>query len=158
MSPEEMQEKFDFLQKATNERLLEACRRGAYWKAIKAIEEGANVNCLNDSDFSPIHYAVMLFHYDLITLLVNKGADINLKNKEGKTALELFYELKSMRGSLMIKLLKRYGAEEPPDIHKLAKQETVEVLVDRHPLIASPFNPVQTSSNIDRKDLNHDTV
>jgi ankyrin repeat protein len=158
MTPEEMTEKFDFLQKATNERLLEACKKGSYWDVNKAIEEGANVNCLSDNGFTPIHYATMLFHYDLITLLVNKGADINLKNKEGKTALELFFELKSMRESLMIKLLKRYGAEEPPDITKLAKQEMAKVFDDKSPLIAPPFNPARKNPNQDRKDLDHDTV
>jgi ankyrin repeat protein len=116
MSLDQTEQKLSLLQKILNEKLLDACREGDYYKAKQAIEDGANVNNLDNSGFGPIHYATAFLHYDLIALLAGKGVEINLKTKKGVTPLEVVRSLKSKQESTMVNLLKHYGATECPRI------------------------------------------
>lgn len=41
------------------------------------ILSGADVNIMNDSGFTPLHWAVMSKNIDLVKLLVSRGANVN---------------------------------------------------------------------------------
>lgn len=52
--------------------------------------KGADINLVNRDDYTTLHYAALHWNVPLILELVNRGVDIAKKNKENKTALELF--------------------------------------------------------------------
>ena len=43
---------------------------------------------LENQEFTPLHLAVLKNHVQIVVSLVNHGATINAKDKDGKTALE----------------------------------------------------------------------
>lgn len=43
--------------------------------------------------YAPLHYAVENYHEPIVALLINYGVDVNLKNKQGKTALQIALQL-----------------------------------------------------------------
>jgi len=57
------------------------------------LERGINVNQRDDLGNTALHYAVLTENLYLIYLLVKKKIDILIKNKEGKSALDLAHEL-----------------------------------------------------------------
>lgn len=77
----------------------------AQWLA----EQGADVNqaATNPSKVAPIHAAVAANHLGLVELLINKGADVNLRQTRGVTALQSA----AHRGNLdIVKVLVAAGA------------------------------------------------
>ena len=50
---------------------------------------GARINEVNDAGNTALHEACMRESQDLVALLVKFGADMNVSNREGKTALQL---------------------------------------------------------------------
>lgn len=58
---------------------------------LKCLEEGANVNerFTNDSDNTPLHVSVLNGDVDIVNLLLKHGAQMNYKNSEGKTPVEI---------------------------------------------------------------------
>jgi ankyrin repeat protein len=55
----------------------------------KLISLGANVNAVNDVKDSSLHLAAWRDHPEVIQELLSAGADLELKNKDGKTAGDL---------------------------------------------------------------------
>lgn len=53
---------------------------------------GANVNTQNEMGMTPLHCAVDVENVFLVTLLVENGADVNLRNNDGKTAAKLAFK------------------------------------------------------------------
>jgi signal recognition particle receptor subunit beta len=54
--------------------------------AVFLMEKGSNVNTTDNDLSSPLHYAVQEGHRDVIKFLVDNGADVLQRNREGKTA------------------------------------------------------------------------
>lgn len=52
------------------------------------IKHGANVNKQNDLGKTPLHLAAEHGKTSVVNLLHNNGADINIRDKNGKTASE----------------------------------------------------------------------
>ena len=69
--------------------LLKAVLAGDVVKVKALIEEGADVNAKNENGWSPLHWAVMLEHKEIVELLIAHGADVNAKNKWGWTPLHM---------------------------------------------------------------------
>jgi uncharacterized protein len=46
------------------------------------IEKGANVNMKIDDCLTPLMYAIYANHFDVVKLLVSKGADVNLQTEK----------------------------------------------------------------------------
>ncbi|KAK7495386.1 hypothetical protein BaRGS_00013325 [Batillaria attramentaria] len=69
--------------------LLRACSRNSIKEVKALLNSGAPVNCHDESKNSetPLHVACRCGSEDLLKLLLNKGADIEAKNKEGFTPL-----------------------------------------------------------------------
>ncbi|CAF3425846.1 unnamed protein product [Rotaria sp. Silwood2] len=70
--------------------LYVACRYGQTSVAKWLLEKGANVNMklLKDSESTPLHGAVFHGHCSTVDLLLTYGADVNIKNKYGSTAID----------------------------------------------------------------------
>lgn len=56
-----------------------------------------NKNQLDYNWNTPLHYAGMLNHLDSIKCLVESGTNINIKNKENKTVLDIVTDLESIQ-------------------------------------------------------------
>lgn len=69
---------------------LAAVSEKCQWSAIKLlIDAGANVDSINNSKVTPLHISAQRGRRDVSQLLLERGADVNLKNVEDKSALEL---------------------------------------------------------------------
>ena len=53
------------------------------------IEAGAEVNCVQSSGMTPLHYAAQNGNIELLIVLLEKGALVEYKNEQGKTASDL---------------------------------------------------------------------
>lgn len=106
-----MHENYSSSAKGDNERLndllFESIRQRDYSSALNYIKEGANVNYINNvSKVTPLMMACLLGDEKMITFLLENGADINMKNDSGSTAI--FYCGKRER---IINLLQANGAD-----------------------------------------------
>lgn len=52
-------------------------RYRAVWAVHILASHGTDVNAVNSSGMTPLHMAVGILHQDLITSLINEGADVN---------------------------------------------------------------------------------
>jgi ankyrin repeat protein len=76
--------------------LLDAVRKNNTKKVTKFLEEGADPNFVEDSDnLTPLHFAVVYNAKNVIPLLIEAGANLNAKNYDGLTPLEIALELKN---------------------------------------------------------------
>jgi ankyrin repeat protein len=48
------------------------------------LNKGCNINALDKDKMSPLHHAVFNGHKEIVTLLLEHGANINLKGQEGQ--------------------------------------------------------------------------
>ena len=59
---------------------------------IEAIKQhlatGTDVNAKNDGGYTPLDYAALNGHKEIVELLIAKGADVNAKNVDGETPLD----------------------------------------------------------------------
>ena len=58
------------------------------------IDAGADVNSLDYLGSTALHHAVSKANIPLVKELINKGADTNIKNNKGKTALDLIEDIR----------------------------------------------------------------
>ena len=68
-------------------------------------------------EWTPLHFAVRYNHTEAVRLLIHAGVNKDLKNKDGKTALELAYSNPNSftaTSPLIIKLLKLMGDQNMP--------------------------------------------
>ena len=71
-----------------NYKLLEACVRNNYEKAVEAIEKGADVNVKNQFGYTALMIATYLGFPSIVELLRKYEADINIETKN-ITALDI---------------------------------------------------------------------
>jgi len=101
--------------KVNGEILLLAMEKKNFTAAKQFIETGADVNYqypLNKSyadGMTPLLYASKWNNFDLVKLLVEKGAKLNTKNKDGSTALSL---ARANENTQIYNYLLEKGAEE----------------------------------------------
>src|SRR5215510_1477883 len=67
--------------------LMYAARQNAIDAAAKLAELKADLNAIDADGTSALELAIINLHYDLATLLLNKGADPNVSDTTGMTAL-----------------------------------------------------------------------
>jgi hypothetical protein len=70
------------------QNLQSAIAKGDYATAVKMIEQGADVEAKDPgAGASALHYAVMKGEMPLVSLLLQRGADVNSRTKSGTTPL-----------------------------------------------------------------------
>lgn len=86
---------------------------------LECLEDCTNVNerFAIDSDNTPLHISVINGDIEIVKLLLQRGANINYKNKEGKTPIDIAKELDSNVGSALVELLEQFEAELEIDKH-----------------------------------------
>jgi ankyrin repeat protein len=97
----------------TNEEALEAVK--------VALETGADVNAVDDRNETALHGAAYRGANEIVKLLVEKGANLNVKNENAWTPLVItegvFYPNTFQRRLDTAELLRKLGAEpSPPDV------------------------------------------
>lgn len=80
-----------------NTALHMACRHGHFDIVVYLLENGTNVDALNNQLNTPFFLATENLHKDICQLLIEWGTDVNKRNRSSKTAFELMrhYELKT---------------------------------------------------------------
>ena len=78
-----------FLQPAAAEEIHDASQRGDYDRVRELLEKNSALVDQKDSSWgrTPLHWAAHGGHFDVIRLLVKKGADVNAADNSGGTAL-----------------------------------------------------------------------
>src|SRR5262249_31761364 len=75
---------------AATEDTIEGASKGEPIDAVKLfVQSGADVNAVNDQGFTAMHYAAQTGRNAIVEFLASKGAKLDLKNKAGKTPLDL---------------------------------------------------------------------
>ena len=70
------------------------------------LEHGADVNVVGNCEYCPLHWAVQRDETQIAEALINHGADVNPRNRSGKTPLAL------ARNPEMRRMLISHGAIE----------------------------------------------
>lgn len=90
--------------------IFKAAEAGDICRVQDLIAQGADVNKLRDSccwSQTPLYYAAEKGHRDIVQLLLDHGADVNLKNEIGHTAL---YEAAETGRTEAVQILLEMGA------------------------------------------------
>lgn len=84
-----------------NNSLMRACCRSHGHYIIENVQlllsKEIGINCQNNNGFTALMFAAQCGNFDIIKLLLAKGADATLKNKNGRTARDLTTSLRCQR-------------------------------------------------------------
>jgi ankyrin repeat protein len=72
------------------------------------LAKGANINAVDENGHSPLLISLLLRHWDVAELLIERGADVLIQNKEGITPWKAASGGKNKR---IIRLLRDKGAK-----------------------------------------------
>jgi ankyrin repeat protein len=71
-------------------RIYKAVRRGEASTIKDILKRNSRlINAKDNEGLTPLHYAVVTGHKDLVSLLIARGADINARDNRGATPLHL---------------------------------------------------------------------
>lgn len=59
---------------------------------MELVGSGADINNLRKNDRTPLMHAVVAENYELVTVLLNNGADIRQQTSEGKDLVDIIHE------------------------------------------------------------------
>ena len=65
--------------KREEQRLIDDCRFGYTEEVAKALDAGVNINVWDSDGWAPLHIACLHGYADLVRLLIEKGADANVR-------------------------------------------------------------------------------
>ena len=73
-----------------NKKLLESVKEGKFYDTKQLLEEDlADTNTIDKDGNTPLIIAAKKNEYIFITMLIDYGADVDIKNNNGKTALDI---------------------------------------------------------------------
>jgi hypothetical protein len=92
-----------------------ACSTGRLSVAEFLVANGANVNAMSPSDTTPLMMAVSSGNEVLIKFLLDKGADLRMRNHEGYSAIDVavLFSKDDIRQGLMSRWEKLYKQPYP---------------------------------------------
>jgi len=107
--------------KAPDISIQDAAKEGNV-KAIKQhIAAGTDVNAKGDAESTPLHWAANGGHKEIVELLIDKGADVNVKNS-GKTPLDWATHLDNPNASAeLADLLRKHGGKTGEELKAAGK-------------------------------------
>ncbi|TPX56438.1 hypothetical protein SpCBS45565_g08408 [Spizellomyces sp. 'palustris'] len=73
--------------------LILATERGLNGVVQSLLDKGADVNSVDSTGSAPLHHAAAWGYFDTITLLMDNGAQYNVKNKRGWTPFDWAYSV-----------------------------------------------------------------
>ena len=91
-----------------NHQLVDAVNEGKLEKVKELVSEGANPNFKIDDGSTPLHFAAVGNHEEVVEFLLEKGADINAKKEDGETPLHFAF---FMHNKGMVEFLISKGAD-----------------------------------------------
>ena len=80
-----------------NDLLLAAALHGNFKDIKKAMAQGANVNCKNNNNDTPLNMVAKLSYYNLVKYLIEKGAEVNTVNNDKITPLHWGVEYNNVK-------------------------------------------------------------
>lgn len=92
--------------KSTTSDLFSAISNTDIHRIRSILDEGTEINVINEEGITPFMYAVLTKRLDIVELLIQYGADIDTCNNEGYTSL--FY---STTSNELLRLLLESGAD-----------------------------------------------
>ncbi len=112
-------------QEAPETSIWDAAANGDLETIEGHIAAETDLNELNKTGYTPLHYTVMKTQPDAAALLLDNGADPDVQNKQEKTALDL--AISGSKDEIIDLLLEAGAAVEPPEdsIHVLAWNNVV---------------------------------
>lgn len=100
------------------ERLIKAVISGTEEDIRTAIERGANVNYINEHGAGAIHYAIThckLEQLKVVEILVEAGGDVNLRDHENDTAMNLAIKMEHLRPNSVMYSIVAYLSKSGTD-------------------------------------------
>ena len=83
--------------------LIKAVERGKENRVERLLEDGADVNEVDEKGMTPLHHAARRGHDDMTHMLLARGASVNAQDQDGNTPLHL--AAKSNHDETMVELL-----------------------------------------------------
>ena len=91
---------------------------------LSAKDRKATMNSLDDyNGYSPLHYATTLCHTECMYILLENGADVTLKDVNGKSAM---YHALRTRNDQVANVLEKFGADRNDDLKQVIDDEMAE--------------------------------
>lgn len=122
-------------EKKLNNRLLNYIEKGNVNGVKSLLDMGIQVNGRHYRRMTPLHIAVFNENIEIIKLLIDRGAKVNLRNKDGNTALNISTLINT--DIEIIKLLLNSAADpnigdlaKNTPLHRATKPEIAEILID----------------------------
>jgi ankyrin repeat protein len=100
--------------------LLFAARQGALDAVRVLVHAGAGLNITEPDGTNALVIAIINAHYDLAAFLLQSGADPDIADKYGRTALYAAVDMNSLESSVTRPASKEFDATRPIDIARLA--------------------------------------
>ena len=131
-----------------NKKIIPSAKRCNLAKML--IQNGANVNAVNQNSLTPLHLAVNDDEIDVAKILIENGANIELQDNEGLTP---FHQAYSKNDSEFAKLLIQNGANI--DAIDVEGDTALHYAVDNNQIIWVNFL-LENGANLNIKNLNGD--
>ena len=79
-----------------NNRLAAACAEGNLDTVEKLLRAGAEINYrTTGTGYTPLHWAIYEENFEIARLLIDRGAEANISDEHGETALDLLKKSES---------------------------------------------------------------
>lgn len=119
--------------------LFEACQQGDLEKARHALQNGIFPNVRNEEGWMPLHYAAENGYDEIISLLLEAGADVNALNSAGFTPFQVLMICEHYSPVVVSRMI-RAGAKVGTPLHQAILENDnalVEDLLRGHKFINS---------------------
>ena len=111
------------------------------------IEAKCNIDSVDNSGSTPLHYAASTNNLEMIPLLLDNGASVNIMDKDGLTAIELAAEGKSTAAYAVTILLLRFYHQNNLPLPKQVKKNLNRFLSQPNQTLTVAYAPNPSHGN-----------